>query len=194
MIDFPIGNSLTTADYTGAASIYFDKQDFDAIKKGTSSGEISDAAASAFDSSMDYSVISAFFIDAVGFDMADKYQLVEYFGDTFSNLYFGRDPLIISCTGKLSALIGSNTKRNFMALYRDVLRLRKVAKSGIVPILSFSKAIAKGAFIDLQLERTTQINDFYNIAFKFLVFQLLIINTTNKSGITQLDIRFGAVN
>lgn len=194
MIDFPTGNSFTTADYIGAAHIFFSDEDRNTIQAKTADGIISSAAASAFDSSLDYKVTSAIIIETIGFDMADQHMLTEYFGDTFSVVYFGRNPTILTCSGKMSALNGSNTKRNFMALYRDVLRLRKVARTGIVPCVSFTGAVAKGGFIDLQLERSSNIDDMYNMNFKFLVFQLIFLNEINKSGITKLDIRYSAVN
>lgn len=194
MIDFEIGNSKTKADYAGTAHIYFDPKDYDTIQAKTADGTISEAAASAFDSSMDYTVTSALWIESIGFELADKSQITEYFGDTFSTIYFGREPTILMCSGHLSALSGSNTKRNFMALYRDVLRLRKVARTGIVPIIEFTGMVARGAFIDLQLERNSQTDDLYTMSFKFLVAQLMMLNASNTSGITTLDIRFSAVN
>lgn len=188
------GNSFTTSDYIGAANICFSTVDYDTIQAKIASGAISAAAANAFDPLMGYRVTSAMLIESVTFDLADQHMLTEYFGDTFSTVYFGRSPTIIACTGKLSTLAGSNNKRNFMALYRDVLRLRKVARTGIVPVICFTGAYARGAFIDMNLERNSNVEDFYNMAFRFLVFDLLFVNARNTSGVTKLDIRFTPVN
>lgn len=194
MFDLPIGNSFTESDYTGASYIFFSESDYNTIQAKTASNVISAAAASAFDSSLGYKVTPAFFIESVNFALMDHHMLTEYFGDTFTALFFGRSPMILECAGKLSSLKGSNTKRNFMALYRDVLRLRKVARTGIVPCISFTGAIAKGAFVDLHLENLSAIDDFYPMAFRFLVFEFMVTNSVNKSGITKLDIRYAAVN
>ena len=194
MIDLPIGNSLTTADYTGAAYICFSEVDYDNLETKVVKGIISSAAASAFDKAMGYRVTGNLLIDSVNFELADVHMLTEYFGDTFSTIYFGRAPTILSCNGKLSALNGNNTKRNFMALYRDVMRLRKVARMGIVPVICFTGAYARGGFIDLTLERNSNVDDYYNLSFRFLVFDLLFFNQTNSGTVTKLDIRFSPVN
>ena len=190
MIDYPAGINYNKADYLGAASIFINPEDTATFEAKVASGIISDSAASGVDSSLGFKVTGALIIENIAFELVDRHQLVEYFGDTHSTVFFGRNPTILQCGCKLTALRGSNTKRNFMSLYRDVFRLRKVARHGIVPCIEFTGLTAMGAFLDLHIDRNSMVDDLYSITFKFVVFRLIGINLKNKSGVTKVELNF----
>jgi hypothetical protein len=84
-----------------------------------------------------------------------------------------------------------------MLLYSEVFRLSRVARFRIVPYISFNyhgQTTVSGAFLNLNIARSSNLDDFASVNLNFLVFSQSIINMTNTSGLTKLNTRFSIEN
>ena len=189
---YPPSTSLESGDYEGVASLFITNDGYSRLNEAVYAGAVNPNVKEVILGGMQ-SIELDLIIEDLSFSIEEAYQVVGYLGDTFNIQYFGKDVPVMTASGKLSVLKGFNNKRNFVLLYSDVFRLSRVARFGIVPYLTFDapgETTLSGAFLNLNLTRLAQVDDFINVSFQFLLFSEAIANSFNTSNNKSLDIRY----
>lgn len=121
-------------------------------------------------------------INRVSFQDADFDQLEPHVGETFSHHFYGYSPVMLNVNARLVDTTHSIGKAEFMELYRWLFRARRVARTGIVPVLSFTGCTAQGTMLSLDISESSQLQDVLQVKFAFLVFAMKYQNPLNSRG------------
>ena len=166
------------SDYFVATRSYF-KDDFTSIAQfAILDGDLSETNMAGKPINLDLMVQS------VLCNLGDYSKMVGHIGDTFSIHYFGRNPMVVNIQGFLLDSSSNYGKAQLIQLYRDVLRVKAVARSGVAPVLIFPGMIIQGAIAEMSIEETSETQTTLSVSMKMLVIRVLSIapeNTGAKS-------------
>jgi hypothetical protein len=188
---FISASSINTHDLSGAAAFFIDSSGYADLKKYVSDQKIPEDVldyipGALADIQLDLIITSSQY---VGQEVS---QLTEFVGDYFNLQFFGREIPLIQFSGKLSMLHGSqDNKKVLMLLYTKLFRLSCVARYNIMPYISFYRecqTTIAGAMLNLNIQRTSDVDDFADVQFKFLVFKHTI--TQVEDGNPGVDLRY----
>lgn len=159
--------SWDSADFQGAAHIFFLSSDYEKLKSlNLLSPHLSEKVV------LSDRIILNMLVTGTDFQYADFDTLEAHVGDTFSHHFFGKSPIQINIKAKLCDTAGGFGKAELLELYHKVLRITAVAKYKIPPIFNCIGGMAKGAFLNLQVTENSQNWETLNISFEFLVFNM----------------------
>lgn len=180
--------SFATTDFTGAAGIYLLSEHYDRVQELVNRRALSAENAARF-IRPDYLDLDLLITD-VGYTYADHHKLEPHLGDIFSLHFFGRAPIQLNVRAKLLETQGNSARAGLTWLYQHLLRISRVAVTGIVPIIQFVGCHAHGAFLDLSINESSAAEDVRDVSFTFLVFNLYHLNLENTSGVLSSEILF----
>jgi len=128
-------------------------------------------------------------ITGANFQYGDFNQLDPHIGDTFSHHFYGKSPITMNISASLIDTAQSIGKTEFMELYTWLFRLRRVARTGISPYISFIGCTAQGAMLGLNVTESSSAQDILNLQFSFLVFNMRVHNSEND-GVEEVEINY----
>lgn len=165
-------------DYFVATNSYF-KDDFTSVAQfALLDGDLSESNMGGKSLNLDL------MIQNVMCAFGDYHKLLGHIGDTFSIHYFGRSPMTVTFQGFLLDSATNYGKAQLIQLYRDVLRVKAVARSGVAPVLIFPGMILQGAIAEMSIEENSETQTTLSVSMKMLVLRMLSIapnNTGTKS-------------
>jgi hypothetical protein len=178
--DFVKGQSIDTHDYKGSAAFFITSDGYQRFTKAVSnsSGGVHVALKDIIPGAMTNFQLD-FIIDSIRINNTEVEQLTEYMGDYFNLQFYGRQIPVATITGYISMLRGFDTKKLFMQLYTDLFRVSKVARFGVVPYISYNYpniTTIAGAFLDMNVDRVSEVQDMSSVAFNFLLFKYSVDN------------------
>ena len=200
LINNPV--SWNTDLLSGAAFMFYDSEDT-ATLKTLPWEEVGDASKSVIkDGFIDIPLL----ITGAQTQMTDYHKIESYIGDMYAVHFFGKAPVIYNFTGKVlntgtineGAFEATSDIDTFRNLYKELFRIKAVAKHRIAPQISFTGCVLRGAMLSLNIGYSSQIEDYCPVQFQFLALNITYINPDNtvnaeaegRLGISQLDIDF----
>lgn len=169
-----IFKEVDPSDYFVATRSYF-KDDFSSVAQfAILDGDLSETNMSGKPVNLDLMVQS------IMCSLGDYSKMVGHIGDTFSIHYFGRNPMAVNLQGFLLDSSSNYGKAQLIQLYRDFLRVKAVARSGIAPVLIFPGMIIQGAVAEMTIEEASETQTTLSVAMKILVIRVLSISPENN--------------
>ena len=105
--------------------------------------------------------------------IGEHHKIDQHIGDTFSVHYYGRAPLVVNLQGVLIDSTDSYGKPHLIQLYRDVLRVKAVARSGIAPVVVFPGIAIQGAVTGMTITEDSETQVGILVSINMLVLRLL---------------------
>lgn len=165
---------LDPIDYFTATSTYF-KDDFTSVAHfAVLDGDLSES------NMLGEAVNLDLMIQNVLCSFGDYNKMLAHLGDTFSIHYFGRSPMALNIQGFLVDSSSNYGKADLVKLYRDVLRVKAVARTGVAPVLIFPGMAVQGAISEMNIEENSETQTTISVSMKMLVIRVLAVAPENK--------------
>lgn len=163
------------ADYYVVTSTYF-KDDFSEMAKFILlDGDLSSTNASGgTDLKLDM------LIQNVTIPMFEYNKTEGHIGDTFGVHFYGRAQLLVNFEATLIDTMDNYGKAHAVQMYRDVLRPRAVARTGIAPVLVFPGMAFQGTVIEIIFNENSETPTTIGMSIRMLVLRMLCNAPDNK--------------
>lgn len=181
--------TFSTTDMAGAARFTLCADDRATLAELQETRRVlpDDVYASAFSGD---DVVLDLLVHNVTFALAEQHKLEQHLGDSFEMLYFGMQPTVLQLQGTLLDTPDNSAKRRLTSLYRNLFRIRKVARWGIAPYLVLPGASVCGCFLELGMTEVSESPEIVRVAAGFLVFSMEFSNPDNLNGSTATTFPF----
>lgn len=121
--------------------------------------------------------------------IVEHQQIEKHIGETFSSLFFGKAPLLISVAALLPDSPNNYGKSRLIDLYKNTLRISAVARTGVVPALKAKNCIFSGPWVSLRIAESANYEDVITVNFSIAA---LSITATNNNTTIYLDFAHGS--
>lgn len=183
----------STEDTSEAAKFYLLTQDYVLAKRKANAEQV--ISRQMFDEYMDSDGTFLFdlVISSVSHNHGELGRVESYFGDVFAAYFHGRSPISMHVIASLFTLQNSKGKAHFMAAYRDILRITRVAKSLIVPVLTYNGYHVQCAMTNLSVDESSNSDDTIQLSFDLIVFNMLHQKDSSTTSIQNYNFPFVTV-
>ena len=166
---------IDPADYYVVTSTYF-KDDFSEMAKFILlDGDLSSSNASGGpDLNLD------FLVHNVTIPLFEYHKIDGHIGDTFGIQYFGRAQLLVNFESTLIDTMDNYGKAHAVQLYRDVLRPKAVARTGVAPVLVFPGMAFQGTVMEIIFTETSDTPTTIGMSMRMLVLRMLGVAPENS--------------
>lgn len=112
----------------------------------------------------------------VEFTISEHVQVMPHIGDTFTWLAHGKSPLTATVSATLVDTPANFGKRHLVDLYRNILRLTAVSRTGKIPALRVPGAVIEGPLVSLKIRETSKSEDAITVTLEIFVMRLSIVH------------------
>ena len=181
--------SISTSDFEGAANIFLTSSEVERLNEVYTKFSV-----------MEHSNLPSYFPDGemkidmvisnASYNYKDHNQLLPVIGDTFYHFFYGKSPMTLGLQGVVFDVKGPKAITDFKDIYKYLLRISMVAKTGIIPKIMFKNCIVSGAFLSLQTSHNSETYDHATFEAKVLVFKLDYENMENEGQASSVSINY----
>lgn len=162
--------------YLQPLTTYFSKDDF------SGRADIFPNASSAIAFDLDL------LIQNIDTHIVEHQQIENHIGETFSSLFFGKAPLLVSVAALLPDSPNNYGKSRLIDLYKNTLRISAAARTGIIPALKVKNCTFAGPWASLRISESANYEDVLTVNISIAA---LSITAINNDAIVYLDFAHG---